>query len=1078
MKKLISLFLICTLAAVAQKGFLKSSSPDNTALYMWQQFDVNRINATISSAGPYADYFKTYSSGLEWPKGTGKTAVFAAGLWIIGRHVPSNSLRTAVMDYTTEFQPGPILTTFNTQTNDSSVAADPSDPKYRVYKINNGDTAENNPDYAEWPGDLGAPYNDLNNNGLWDPGTDTPMLLGDQTLWSVINDANPKNHLLTGTTPPMGIEVHSTYFGFGPETILGDVMFMKFLVINKSDALYDSVYVSLWSDMDLGDANDDLAGCDTLLNLAFVYNNDNDDAGSSGYGPYPPAEGFAFIQGPLATGNPDDIGFSGGKARTGYKNLPANSHVVYFGGGGGLGWSDPPLGNSIFPTVAHRSQQGYNGVTGGKFINPVTGNPTPFVFSGDPVTETGWHHRLTATAQDVRSMITSGPFVLAPADSQEIIAAYVIAGGVNRLHSVSLLKNSVHNARAIVRNGIRLPFATFSSFETSEMTATLRAHIDCRNGSIDSVTAIVKQSLTDSVVAVKEMRDDGMEGDSTAGDNIFFAQFTLPPTPAPYTLTYITTDTSSLKTEWQIPESYQFAPIDIPSVSIISDHLNNNGIAERGEDVRFTLQIHNQNSFPLNNLFILPAAPPVRGTAVLTEIDAHGTGETSADSYFSLLIPATHEESTVALPFWIRDGNGNQWNISTEIPVSIARKAERYRLSGKGIFEFDVYLSDSSAIKDHHYTVTAIDSLRTPAIASPFLVISDSTTGMMLSKTYLVDTTMAFLHSGPVVDGFKIIPKKVVLSSGIGYVHTSDSLRWYSLTASFDIYRKKSSIHFGDLPDVTVRFADKTGFIDSNNNGVFDYFERPVFDTTDADRTQRAYLYHKNSILDSNAKFIGFHFVPFAVFDMDSDPPRKLTVAIVRRDTSDWFNFYKDLYGFHILSHTYQENGTQYQDSATGGFSIHRAIRSGSLLPQFYSVSFYPIFSREILKEAISTTIRYSHPFTSQDRFVFNPTILTSVRPLTSKPNEFLLGQNFPNPFNPSTTIRFSIPVQSKVTILIYNILGQRVATVVNEQKEPGEYSALWNGRNELGLPVASGMYIYHITAGHYTAAKKMMLLK
>ncbi|MHB1049557.1 MAG: T9SS type A sorting domain-containing protein [Bacteroidota bacterium] len=1078
MKKLFSLYLICTLAVVAQKGLVKSTSPDNAAIQMWQQFDVNRINATINSAGPYADYLKIRSSGLEWPKGSGKTAVFAAGLWIVGRHVPSDSLRTAVMDYSTEFQPGPILSTFNTQTNDSSVAADPSDPKYRVYKINKGDNAGNNPDYAEWPGDLGAPFNDLNNNGIWDPGTDTPKLLGDQTLWSVINDVDPKNHRIAGTTPPMGFEVHSTYFGFGPETIFGDVMFMKFLVINKSDALYDSVYFSLWSDMDLGDANDDLAGCDTLLNLSFVYNNDNDDAGSSGYGPYPPAEGFAFLQGPLVTGNPDDIGFFDGKARSGYKNLSANSHVVYLGGGGGLGWHDPPLGNSKFPSIAHRYQQGYNVYAGEKFINPVTGNPTPFVFSGDPVSETGWHHKLTATTQDVRSMITSGPFVLAPADSQEIIAAYVIAGGVNRLHSVSLLKNSVHNVRAITRTGIRLPFATTSFFETSGMTATLRAQADCRNGSIDSITAIVKQTLTDSVVAIKEMIDDGLEGDSTAGDNIFFAQFTLPPTPTPYTLMYITTDSSGVKTEWQIAETYQFAPIDISSVSIISDHLNSNGIAERGEDIRFTIQIHNHNPFPLNNLFILPAAPPVRGTAVLSEIDAEGISETSSGSYFSLFIPPTYDKNIIALPFWIRDGNGNQWSVTTEIPVSIARKAERFRLSGKGVFEFDIYLSDTSAVKNHFYTVTAIDSLQTPAIASPFLVINDTTTGIMLSKTYLVDTTIASLHSGPVIDGFKIIPKKVVLNPGTKYIHTPDSSRWYSFTAAFDIFRKKSTIHFGDLPDITVRFAKKTGFIDSNSNGVFDYLERPVFDTTDIERMQKAYLYHKSSYLDTTTTYIGFRYVPFAVYDADANPPRKLTVAIIRRDTSEWLNFYKDTYGLHILSHTYQENGTQYQDSATGGFSIHKAIQSGAALPLYYSLGIYPLVGREIHKESVTTHIHYSHPFTSQDRFVFNPTILTFVRPPASKPSEFILEQNFPNPFNPSTTIRFSLPVRSKVTVSIYNVLGQRVATVVNEFKEPGEYSALWNGRNEQGLPVASGMYIYHIAAGEYTAAKKMMLLK
>ena len=94
-------------------------------------------------------------------------------------------------------------------------------------------------------------------------------------------------------------------------------------------------------------------------------------------------------------------------------------------------------------------------------------------------------------------------------------------------------------------------------------------------------------------------------------------------------------------------------------------------------------------------------------------------------------------------------------------------------------------------------------------------------------------------------------------------------------------------------------------------------------------------------------------------------------------------------------------------------------------------------------------------------------------------PTVFRLEQNYPNPFNPSTTIDFSIPEQVQVTLEIYNVLGQRVATLVSgEMYDPGHYNVVWDGRNQAGNPVSSGMYIYRIQAGDFTDVKKMMFLK
>lgn len=93
-------------------------------------------------------------------------------------------------------------------------------------------------------------------------------------------------------------------------------------------------------------------------------------------------------------------------------------------------------------------------------------------------------------------------------------------------------------------------------------------------------------------------------------------------------------------------------------------------------------------------------------------------------------------------------------------------------------------------------------------------------------------------------------------------------------------------------------------------------------------------------------------------------------------------------------------------------------------------------------------------------------------------PDDFALERNFPNPFNPETTIRYSVPKQGEVTLRIYNILGQEVATLVNSEHLPGYYTAHWGGQDQSGRTVASGIYLYRMQAGKFIRIHKMLLLK
>jgi len=93
-------------------------------------------------------------------------------------------------------------------------------------------------------------------------------------------------------------------------------------------------------------------------------------------------------------------------------------------------------------------------------------------------------------------------------------------------------------------------------------------------------------------------------------------------------------------------------------------------------------------------------------------------------------------------------------------------------------------------------------------------------------------------------------------------------------------------------------------------------------------------------------------------------------------------------------------------------------------------------------------------------------------------PTEFALKQNYPNPFNPSTNVQFDLPAAAHVNLEILNVLGQKVRTLVDEYREAGSYTVVWNGLNDYGGTAASGVYFYRITAGENQAVKKMMMLK
>jgi flagellar hook assembly protein FlgD len=128
------------------------------------------------------------------------------------------------------------------------------------------------------------------------------------------------------------------------------------------------------------------------------------------------------------------------------------------------------------------------------------------------------------------------------------------------------------------------------------------------------------------------------------------------------------------------------------------------------------------------------------------------------------------------------------------------------------------------------------------------------------------------------------------------------------------------------------------------------------------------------------------------------------------------------------------------------------------------------------------TGVVYASNGVDTDSVVFEITVVpgtqTSIGESTQLPMKFALHQNYPNPFNPITTLRYDLPENSLVNIIIYDLLGRQVKTLVNQTQNAGFKSIIWNATNNYGKPVSAGVYLYQIQAGEFVQTKKMVLLK
>ena len=405
--------------------------------------NVNNISAYFWTTGIFDQNMNLQNAaGLYWPTGSSKTACFTAGLSLAC--FINGQLAESMASYTGEFTPGYVV---NSQPLTSS--------DFKYYSIKVGDTTFNNPDYANWYKMVpyGAPYNDVNNNGVFDPSIDIPGIKNAaQTVFVCLTDGFPLSHnpgegFGGGVTNPLMMsEVHFTAWAY---TLSGieDVQYLKWEIVNKGQNIWNKTYFSIISDVDLGDGFDDYVGSDTNRKLGYCYNGTNNDAM---YGANPPAFGIRLLRGALRQYQlpvPDSL------------KMTSFTFFTSTGSGPPSCESDPngePYPAYLYMTGVKKDSTPY--------LNPLIPlgsgtRKTKFCYSGDPETNSGWIEIMgsipncggdtintppipTNPPGDRRTIISSGSVNLqvAPNEKQTIVAAQMVARGNSNTNSVTLLK--------------------------------------------------------------------------------------------------------------------------------------------------------------------------------------------------------------------------------------------------------------------------------------------------------------------------------------------------------------------------------------------------------------------------------------------------------------------------------------------------------------------------------------------------------------------------------------------------------------------------------------------------------------
>lgn len=493
-----STYTILMKSGISTKGKIIFHIHDHSFAYL----DINNVSARFSASG---NHFFSDNAEFEVPKGSGKTSIFSSAFWIGGKDIQGN-LHFAGERYRQgptsgpantkpDFYAGPVMdsafysiyqdTVWNYIWNLRKTEID----YHRTHYWQTGYQPIH--DILTWPGNgntlLGqaarlAPFADRNGDGIYDPfDGDYPEIRGDQALFFIFND--DRGGHLESWGEKLRVEIHGMAYAFDlpGDSALKNTVFLYYKIYNRSENAYDSTYLGVFTDIDLGYPMDDYIGCDVERNMYFGYNGlPVDGTGqSNAYGENPPSQGVTIIAGPYV----DEDGLDNPRFdMTGNQLCDYSVNGVNFGDSivdnerygmsGFVYFNNATAGVPSYMTDPNLAWQYYSFLQGiwkdssrmiyggnGHISSGGYGPACNFMFPGEsdtlnwgvgcnpPNGAINWTEETAANApMDRRGLGSSGPFTFKPGDVQELDIAFNWArdyGSKTPLSSLEKLRTMV-----------------------------------------------------------------------------------------------------------------------------------------------------------------------------------------------------------------------------------------------------------------------------------------------------------------------------------------------------------------------------------------------------------------------------------------------------------------------------------------------------------------------------------------------------------------------------------------------------------------------------------------------------------
>ncbi|MGB2868232.1 MAG: T9SS type A sorting domain-containing protein [Bacteroidota bacterium] len=969
-------------------------------------------------------------------------------------------------------------------------------------------------DWSEWPAgptndgtilNLGAPY--VERNGI--PGYQRPPTFGpgftvdslisgkydepgvagsntgspaSQVVWTVFNDLSRGNMIGFEGSEPMGLEGQITLWGYNSTGALGNLYFKRIKLINKGGAvvnsstqakgnLYiDSMFVAQWSDPDLGNAGDDLAGCDSLLSVGFVYNGNAVDNDYSNYNVVPPAVGYDFLAGPAIPGSASDTAIFDLKPKPGFKNLGMSSFCWFAAGNsiasdpqfnyeGGLRWWK--LLRGFLPNASTLSDISYPG--------PPATIPTKFPLAGDPFKGTGSLDGLgtsySSLPGDRRIVLSTGPFLLSPLDTQEVTMGVIGGLGADRLSSVAVMKSDIVRVSRGLHGAPIAGLEPVKDIYSVPATVSFNASAFMITGTVANTKWLIIQKPPSSSAQVTTL-------------NAYHAQL-QPDIPGVYKVAFVAAGNNGLTDTafTQMQATHNTAPVvnlqTAPGTLAIGDtlHLNGSGTIDAdGESLQFTWNVTGNDIFDkpvpydtLRGKLINPTSPiasyvPVRATTLAISLGVRDSFFTSAAAESVIVNPL--KTANVQVSGVYHDGTFPGGGFYSHGPIKMFSDNSIWAQNDGNILRlnFSNFLQPTQSYVPFQFPGNFFVSGNVLAFAAGYSgAWAYNTDGVsQLLSGNMIRPVSPVLSTDSVAYDVFIKNQYLVISYGTAGLYVYNISNPGTPIYSNQYSNGQKWVNFavdGSLLFAAHSLTQKVTVLDLTIPST------PLLSTTI--NTNRGY---------SGIKKLGQFFYLFksdtiAIYDFSSLNAPVLKSEIPVPTTLNPGNTIYDVSGQGNILMVGTAEGVYFYDVSNPGAPVlkdkfitgYEAVRvffgSGHILSNSYGRGLLGGYEGFTTFNVLGTDVENST--------------------LDVMPASYRLSQNFPNPFNPLTRISYSIPVSGNVVLKVIDILGREVASLVNEQKAAGNYTVTWEASK-----VASGVYFYRLESGKFSETKKLVFIK